>query len=304
MPRLSFDHLKAAMFGKLAFSLAIAFSIVVHGVLLSVRFISPDSFRLPPADPALEVVLVNAKHGKRPSKADALAQANLDGGGNAESGRSKSPLPDSGRVTDGEALRQAKRQVEQLQQQQQSMLAQLRGEAPYRASQSRSAAVREPTREPGADAFDSASVLQRRAAELAKTIEEQNKRPKKTYITPSTRGVGYAQYYDSLRRKIERAGTINFPQQSGRKLYGELTLHIPLFQDGTIYEKEGGIQVARSSGVPGLDEAAIRIVKFNAPYGPFPANMRSTGTTDLWVVTTRFIFTRDQALETQMQQAN
>jgi protein TonB len=51
-----------------------------------VRFAAPDAFRSQPADPGLEVILVNAKHAKAPLKADALAQANLDGGGNADAG--------------------------------------------------------------------------------------------------------------------------------------------------------------------------------------------------------------------------
>lgn len=283
-------------------SFAIALSVLVHGVLLTVRFVSPESFRLPPADPALEVVLVNSRHNKRPTKADALAQANLDGGGNADAGRAKSPLPDMGQVTDGDALRHAKRKAQLLQEQQQQMMAQLRGNERFRAPPLKHAPIAEPVpaQESGADEFDSSSIIRRRAAEIAKTIEEQNRRPKKTYITPSTREVGYAMYYKSMQRKIENVGTLNFPQQNGKKLYGELTLHIPIFQDGTIYEKDGGIEVAKGSGVPGLDAAAIRIVRRAAPFGPFPANMRSGSGTDLWIVTTRFIFTREQALEMQM----
>lgn len=61
---------------------------------MAVRFAAPEVFRFQPTDPGLEVILVNAKHDKKPLKADALAQANLDGGGNAASGRAKSPLPD------------------------------------------------------------------------------------------------------------------------------------------------------------------------------------------------------------------
>jgi protein TonB len=70
-------------------SIAIAVSLLAHGALLAVRFAAPDAFKFHPADPGLEVILVNAKHDKKPLKADALAQANLDGGGNANSGRAK-----------------------------------------------------------------------------------------------------------------------------------------------------------------------------------------------------------------------
>ena len=291
-----------AILDNRALSIAVAVSVILHGVLLAVRFVSPDTFRSTPADPALEVVLVNAKHNKKPMKADALAQANLDGGGNADTGRAKSPLPDMGKISDGETLREYKRRMQQLEERQQQMLAQLSGKVRFKAPPTRhvSNTDPDPAKVAGADLIDSNSIIARRAAEIAKTIEEQNKRPKKTYITPSTQEVGYAMYYKSMQRKIENIGTLNFPQHNGKKLYGELTIHIPVFQDGTIYEKEGGPQVASGSGIPALDNAAVRIVRRAAPFGPFPANMRSGSGSDLWIVTTRFIFTREQGLETQV----
>ena len=50
-----------------------------------------------------------------------------------------------------------------------------------------------------------------------------------------------------------------------------------------------------------MDEAARRIVRRAAPFGAFAKNMRSSGKEDVWVVTTRFKFTRDDALETEMR---
>ncbi|MFX5603210.1 hypothetical protein ABTD90_21930, partial [Acinetobacter baumannii] len=77
--------------------------------------------------------------------------------------------------------------------------------------------------------------------ELAKDIAQYNKRPKKTQITPSTREVGYAQYFKALQDKREKVGTLNFPTRDGKKLYGELLVVIPVFQDGSIYERDGGV---------------------------------------------------------------
>lgn len=57
-------------------SIAITVSVLAHCVLLAVRFAAPDSFRFKPDDPGLEVILVNAKHDKKPLKPEALAQAN------------------------------------------------------------------------------------------------------------------------------------------------------------------------------------------------------------------------------------
>jgi protein TonB len=83
-----------------------------------------------------------------------------------------------------------------------------------------------------------------------------------------------------------------------------LLVYIPIFQDGTIYEKEGGPRVEHSSGNAALDNAALRIVRRAAPFGRFPANMRSADKDDLWEVITRFKFTREEGLETELRGGN
>mgnify|MGYP001354002313 CR=1 FL=1 len=62
-------------------AVALAVSLALHGLLLAIHFHFPDFKLKRGSDKNLEVVLVNARHAKAPDKADALAQANLDGGG-------------------------------------------------------------------------------------------------------------------------------------------------------------------------------------------------------------------------------
>jgi protein TonB len=284
-------------------SIAIAASVLLHGALLAVRFAAPDSFRFKPVDPGLEVVLVNAKHDRAPLKAEALAQANFDGGGNAESGRSKSPLPDMQRSEDGDGLKAVQRRIEELEQQQR-LLTQTNKKQRIKAPPIKDSSKQEVQhRSDGQDVAESTKEIMRREAEIAKRIEDENKRPKKTFISPSTREVGYAMYFDSVRQRIEKVGTLNFPQKNGRKLYGELTMSIAVFQDGNIYRtaNDDGITIERSSGNTALDEAAKRIVRRAAPFGAFAKNMRSSDRDDVWIMTTRFKFTRDEALEAEMQ---
>ncbi|NEX64451.1 TonB C-terminal domain-containing protein [Noviherbaspirillum galbum] len=283
-------------------SIAFAASALVHIALLAVRFVAPDTFQFKPADPGLEVILVNAKHDRAPVKAEALAQANLDGGGQADAGRSRSPLPDMGKTENGDGLKAIQRRIEELEQQQR-MLAQANKKSPLHAAPVKDAVKPQAQPADGTDAMESARAILRREAEISKRMDDENKRPKKTFISPSTREVGYAMYFNRVRERIENIGTLNFPQKDGRKLYGELTLSIAIFQDGQIYahERDDGIAVERSSGNPALDEAARRIVRRAAPFGAFAKNMRSSDRDDVWIMTTRFKFTREDALEAEMQ---
>lgn len=279
--------------------LAIGFSLLAHAALLAVRFVAPTPAPVQAADPGLEVILVNAKHNKAPLKADAVAQANLEGGGTVAQGRSKSPMPDMRKIEMGDSVKASKRRIAELEERQKQLMTQVRSPSQVSAPPVTEKAKPDPT-PTGADLIESSKAIARRVAEISETIEEQNKRPNRTQITPSTRGVGYAIYYKTMQKRIEDIGTLNFPNANGRKLYGQLTLSIPVFQDGTIYEKEGGIKIERSSGNPALDEAAMRIVRRSAPFGKFPPNMLSSDKDDLWVIITTFKFTREEKLQADL----
>ena len=283
-------------------TIAVSVSIALHAALLTVRFVAPEMFVLKPVDPGLEVILVNAKHAKAPLNAEALAQANLDGGGQADTGRSKSPLPDMRRVEMGDSVKATQRRVAELEQQQQNLLTRSRA-SNFNAPRITEKDKPDPART-GNDMTDSSRAIARTAAEIDQRIEDQNKRPRKTFITPSTREVGYAQYYKEMQRKVEEIGTLNFPQKNGKKMYGELVVYIPIFQDGSIYQKDGGVRIEKSSGNPDLDRAALAIVKRSAPFGRFPPKMLSSDKDDLWVIITRFNFTREEKLEAKLGEAN
>jgi protein TonB len=284
--------------------IAIGISVIFHVILLALRFVAPDSFHFKPADTGLEVILVNAKHANAPKKADAIAQANLDGGGNADAGRATSPLPDLAKIEDGDDFKVANQKIESLEKQQQEILSQAKNSALAVAPLDDK--NNNPNAKPldGKDNIESKKPLTRAVAEIEKRINDENKRPRKTYISPSTRAEGYARYEKEMERMVEEYGTLNFPKDGDKKLYGQLTLEIPIFQDGSIYEKDGGIKVVVSSGNAALDKAATRIVKRRAPFGQFPPSMRSSDRTDVLVVITHFHFTREEKLETELRGAN
>jgi protein TonB len=278
--------------------IAIAVSVLLHAGLLAVRFAAPDAFRMKPVDPGLEVILVNAKHAKAPINAEAIAQANLDGGGDADKGHAKSPLPDLRRIETGDSIKTAEKRITELAEAQKTLLDQSR-KSQFKTAASSVEDKPDPNRT-GADVMETSKAMARKEAEIYKRVEDENKRPKKTYISPSTREAGYAMYYSEMKKRIEEMGTLNFPQKNGRKLYGDLTISIPVFQDGSIYQVDGAT-IEKSSGNADLDKAALAIVRRAAPFGKFPPKMRSTDKEDVWVMVTHFTFLRNNTLETEMR---
>jgi protein TonB len=131
-------------------------------------------------------------------------------------------------------------------------------------------------------------------AEIEERINQDNARPRKHYVSPATREVAYALYYDALRRKIEERGTRYFPAASnGQKIYGELTMIITVNTDGRVLNTE----IVQSSGLAELDRRAQAIATASGPFGNFTEEMRKQA--DQLAVVSRFIFSRDNTLLTR-----
>lgn len=282
----------AALRSLTTLQLALGISLALHAAVLSVRFVHPQAFERVFQDTPLEVILVNAKSQERPEKAQAIAQATLAGGGEAAQGRATSPLPYSALTAVGEDFEEAQRKLDAMQEQQAVLLTQLRQRVATMAPLD--------PRETAPNA-QQLSEQQRRQqlvkllAEIEKRINEENARPKKRYISPATREEVYAVYYDALRRKVEDKGTENFPEQAGKKLYGELTMIVTVNHDGRVLDTE----IVQSSGNPLLDNRAAAIARAAGPFGQFGSAMRAKA--DQIAVVSRFKFTREQTLETSVR---
>ena len=272
--------------------IALGVSVAVHAALLSVRFIDPEGFNRVFQDTPLEVILVNAKSTERPEKAQAIAQSNLAGGGDAAQGRATSPLPYSALTAVGDDFEEMQRKMDAMQEQQTQLLTQLRKQL---------AAMPEPDPRKQSDSGEQMSQEEKRRqllkllAEIEKRINEENSRPKKRYISPATREEAYAVYYLALRSKVEDKGTENFPEQGGRKLYGELTMILTVNHDGRVLETE----IVQGSGNPTLDRHAQAIARAAGPFGVFNSEIRRKY--DQLAMVARFKFTRDQTLETNLE---
>jgi len=270
--------------------LAIAVSLAVHGYIVTMNFVFPDASKAM-REKALDIILVNAKSAKKPAHAQALAQANLDGGGNTdENRRLKTPLPPTQQQTSGTEIERMQRRMRELEVAQQKMLTEAKTARAVAAARN---AAEQPTPSPsvsGLDLAESARAMARLEGEINKSVDEYNKRPRKKFIGARTEEYRFAQYIEDWRQKVERIGTLNYPEAARGKLYGSLVLSVSINHDGSLNR----VDINRSSGYKVLDEAARRIVQMASPYSPFPPEIRRD--TDILEITRTWYFTQGDQL--------
>lgn len=269
-------------------SLALALSVFLHAVALSIHFKLPDMIRDKYISQPLDVVLVNSKTRAKPVKADVLAQANLDGGGNTdELRRAKTPLPVLKAVDRGTEAKRAAQRVQELEAQQLRMMTQLQASKSVTASEQPKPASTTAAAQPklsGQDLATSALAIARMEAQISRQLEEYNQRPRKEFVGSRAREYRFAQYAEDWRLKVERIGNLNYPDSARGRVYGSLVLTVSIKADGSL----DAVEVQRSSGHQLLDRAAERIVKMAAPYARFPANIKRD--TDILVITRTWTF--------------
>lgn len=264
---------------------AFAASAVVHALALAIRFVDPELLRLRSTDPALEIVLVNARSQVRPSQAQAFAQANLDGGGANDSGRRTSPLPNLFEVRDGDALETARRLAQPAEEEQRRKLA-VAGAGDLEMPTPR-AEVQSQQPDTGT-AEELRERLARMQAEIAQQISDYQKRPRRHHFMPSTSEYRYARYVEDWRARVEKIGNERYPDEARGRFYGALRMTVMIRKDGTLVDAI----VETGSGSLVLDRAARRIVRLAAPYPPFPPEVARD--TDILEITRTWIFTNDQ----------
>lgn len=273
------------------FQYAVLASVVLHAaVVFGISVRPPDMSKLDFIAPPLEVVLVNAKTESRPLQADALAQRNLDGGGNTDAARrAKSPLPVTRRDRQTSEPALESKRLQQLEREAQKLLTQVKSQAAVESA----AAQPQPQTETKAAAPSVADIMSksiqiaRLEAQIDKDMDSYQKRPRRRFVGARTQEYRFARYIEDWRIKVERVGTLNYPQAArDQKIYGSLQLTVSIIADGTVEN----VEINRSSGQKILDEAALRIVRLGAPYSAFPPNISRD--TDVLSITRTWTFTR------------
>lgn len=306
------------------FGIAVAVSALVHiVVIVALNFEPPDLKKFTDRMPPLDVVLVNAKTKTAPTKADALAQANLDRGGNTDEKRQmKSALPAPKQkvtefsVTPAEAKQAAKsaalqteaerkeQKVAELEKQARELMTQLNAAKKVESSPTKQAAA--PPTDQGqqqtsvkkslnnTDLMESSLEMARLEAQIAKQQDDYQKRPKRKFIGARTQEYRFAVYVESWRQKVEKVGNLNYPEAArDLKLYGSLRMTVSIKADGSIET----VEINQSSGSKVLDDAAKRIVELAAPYAPFPEDVRKD--TDILSITRTWTFTKEDSLASE-----
>jgi periplasmic protein TonB len=302
-------------------TIAIGFSVLAHIVFLAVKF-EPELKKMAQRLPSLEVVLVNAKTKNAPEKADVIAQANLDRGGNTDLDRQMKTMLPTKNTKQADVRLQANKQqkaeaksakLQAREAREQKHVAELEKKAQELFTQIESAKKVESkaidhtasTQPEDGEQKQLSTTLSREAllaasleidrleAQIAKQQEEYQKRPKRRFLGSRAKAADDALYLEAWRQKVERIGNMNYPTAArNQKLYGKLQLTVSIRADGTVED----VSVEKSSGSKILDDAAINIVRLAAPYAKFSPTMRKT--TDILAITRTWTFTQEDALST------
>lgn len=271
-------------------SLAMLFSIALHAfVLLGIAIVLPKPNGAASLMQPLHVVLVNSKSKSKPVKADALAQANLDGGGNtAENRQAKSMLPN---ISDDSQIspEQAAQQVAHLEDESHRMMTRLKSN--YKIA---IPAPSQPKSDSAEDLVQRSLEIARLEAQISRNNDYYQHMPRRKFVGARTQEYRFAQYIEDWRIKVERIGNLNYPEQAKREqLYGKLQLSVSIRADGSVES----IEVSRSSGHRLLDAAAMRIVKLASPFAPLPPDI--TKDTDILTITRTWSFSPSDRLESE-----
>ena len=274
------------------FGLTMFGSLLLHMIIiLGVSFAIPKLKEIKGL-PTLEITLVQTTTDKAPDKADFLAQANQDGGGNSEKNeKASNPLPmrEIGETNQDQlALPTVLNKQTNIKTEYTDLMSQDKDPTKIQ--------LKKPTPEkteiqrfpvpPGLfQQNDNDEERSRLSAEVSRFWNDYQKLPRHKYINARTRQYKYATYLDNWRARVERIGNLNYPEEARREnLSGSLVLNVTINANGGVED----ISVVRSSGKKLLDDAASRIVELAAPFQPFPPDIRKE--TDLLHITRTWQF--------------
>jgi periplasmic protein TonB len=280
------------------------FSVILHLViLLGVGFTVSSPPNNPPVT-SLDITLVKQHTELAPEEADFLAQANNEGGGEADK-KAPDPTPNEDQADPVTAQASSKKKptpspqpvvkptVPSPVEKSTKVITQAKAERQIQTTKELNTDVKlitevVPPARPQLKASDlilqvksDIKMLEQKLDMSAKVL---NKKPRKKYLSSHTKQYNAAAYHEAWRKKVERIGNLNYPKEAKRqRLNGSLILSVDINPDGSV--PVDGIVVTRSSGHDILDKAAIKIVRLGAPYAPIPEDVLQDSVQDYDVIT-------------------
>jgi protein TonB len=268
------------------------FSALIHvAIILGVSFSLPQS-TLDDSENSIDIVLLNNPNEETPEDAEFFSQSDSQGGGTGEE-IATSPLPwKAVPIANNQEVSHTPRPPLEEVNQREPVLTSEVADAESTSSAEPVEEPDQPVREMGTDIIDTndgaRSERERLIAQLNDKWQEYQKRPRRMYLSPTTRMHDAAIYMDNWRNRVEQVGNLNFPEQAkANKLTGSLILEVAINPDGSINQ----LRVLEPSPYKLLDDAALRFVRLAAPFEAFPEEIRET--TDILHITRSFHFLED-----------
>lgn len=245
----------------------VVLSLLLHAlVILGIGFALKEAA---PVVPMLDVILTQTRTPLSPKQADFLAQANNQGGGaDDKARRPRDPQPGTVPQTETGTAPQTVRA--------QSPAPSPPPEARVVTTTQAEDRLPQPNRKPqplpeplrtGDRKIEHDMAMARLAAEIHLRSSRYAKRPSRKFVSASTQEYVWATYLRAWVDRAERVGNLNYPDEARRRrLSGTVVINIGIRRNGTIERAD----VVQSSGIPLLDESALRIARLAEPYPPLP----------------------------------
>jgi len=274
-------------------TVAVLIALVLHALVLIGLSFHLEFNPVQKAAETLDVVLVNFRTETEPEEAEFLAPVSQSGGGDNETVEKPAEelSPELPSLAEGDMPATSMPALPKPEEQAREIVT--------TESEAAELAPEETTVEQPDPLVPTAAELMQqsmRAATLQPQSDRpqpwQSKLPRRRFISANTKEYRYATYMAAWVAKVERVGNLNYPTElRQRSVAGDLLMTVGINSDGSVES----INVKRPSGIPELDEAAMRIVRLAAPYAPLPADI--VAETDVLHITRTWRFSAGNRFE-------
>lgn len=242
-------------------------TVAIGIVVLGISFGRDDAA---PVTPTLDVILTETASRTTPDRADFLAQASHQGGGDSEDSQRprdavSAPVP---KLDDGLAPIPIRAQSPRPQDATPMPVVTTTADRPDRAPRERPTPETPPTPLPlGEQLLEQQLEMARLAAEVERREAQYARRPKRKFVSASTQEYAYAQYLKQWVERVERVGNANYPERArAERLDGRLVMTVAVRRDGSVES----VVLNTPSRYEVLNQAARRIVELAGPYPAVP----------------------------------